>query len=53
MVGFNGLQPGSTTFVRFFPDAGIGVVLACNAEGGHDLDKLLDNLLEVALPTKK
>ena len=53
MVGFNGLQPGSTTFMRFFPDAGIGVVLACNAEGGHDLDKLLDNILEVALPTKK
>ena len=53
MVGHNGLLPGSTTFLRFFPDAGVGVVLACNAEGARDLNKLLDSILEMALPAKK
>ena len=53
MVGHNGLLPGSTTFVRFFPDAGAGVVLACNAEGARDLNKLLDSILDIALPAKK
>ncbi len=53
MVGHNGLLPGSTTFVRFFPEAGVGVVLTCNAEGRHDLSKLIDSILEMALPAKK
>ena len=53
MVGHNGLLPGSTTFLRFFPDAGVGVVLACNVEGARDLNKLLDGILEMALPAKK
>ena len=53
MVGHNGLLPGSTTFVRFFPDMGVGVVLACNAEGARDIDKLLDSILEEALAAKR
>jgi CubicO group peptidase (beta-lactamase class C family) len=53
MVGHNGLLPGSTSFVRFFPDAGTGVVLACNAEGARDLNKLLDSILEIVLPQKQ
>jgi CubicO group peptidase (beta-lactamase class C family) len=53
MVGHNGLLPGSTTFVRYFPDMGVGVVLACNAEGARDIDKLLDSILEEALAAKR
>ena len=53
MVGHNGLLPGSATYVRFFPDAGVGVVVACNAEGARDLNKMLDGILELALPTKR
>ena len=53
MVGFNGLQPGSTTFMRYYTDSGAGVVLACNAEGGRDLDKLLDDILDILVAGKK
>lgn len=53
MVGHNGLLPGSAAFVRFFPEAGAGVVLACNTEGARDLNKLLDGILEIILPAKK
>lgn len=52
MVGFNGLQPGSTTFMRFFPEAGAGVVLAYNAEGGRNLEKLLNDILQIVLAKK-
>jgi serine beta-lactamase-like protein LACTB, mitochondrial len=53
MVGFNGLQPGSQTLMRFFPEKGVGVVLACNAEGARDLDGLLAKILDVVLPTNE
>jgi serine beta-lactamase-like protein LACTB, mitochondrial len=53
MLGYNGLQPGETTTFRFFPQLGFGVVLACNAEGTENLDKLLDSILAVGLPSRK
>lgn len=53
VVAFNGLQPTSATFMRYFPEAGAGVVMACNAEGARDLDKLLDDILALALPPPK
>src|SRR6266480_7967816 len=53
MLGYNGLQPGETTTFRFFPQLGFGVVLACNAEGSENLDKLLDSILAVGLPSRK
>ena len=53
MLGYNGLQPGETTTFRFFPQLGFGVVLACNAEGAENLDKLLDSILAAGLPSRK
>lgn len=53
MLGYNGLEPGETTTFRFFPQLGFGFVLACNAEGAHNLDKLLDSILAVGLPSRK
>jgi hypothetical protein len=47
MVGMNGQEPASTTFLRYFPASGTGVVLACNAEGAEDLDKLLLDILDL------
>lgn len=57
MVGFNGLQPSTTTSFRFLPKQGVGVVALCNAEvanakGDQDLSGLLDDLLKVVLPKK-
>lgn len=49
MVGMNGLEPATQTFLRYFPDSGVGVALLCNAEGAHDLPKLLDDILEAAI----
>ena len=50
MVGMNGQEPSSTTFLRYFPDSGTGVVLLCNAEGAQDLDKFLGDILNVVVP---
>ncbi len=55
MVGFNGLQPSTTTSIRYFPKQGVGVVALCNAEvinakGDQDLSKLLDDVLKAVLP---
>jgi CubicO group peptidase (beta-lactamase class C family) len=46
MVGMNGLEPASQTFLRYFPDSGVGVALLCNAEGAQGLSELLDDILE-------
>jgi CubicO group peptidase (beta-lactamase class C family) len=46
MVGMNGAEPSTTTFLRYFPDSGVGVALLCNAEGAQDLSKLLDSVLQ-------
>lgn len=58
MVGFNGLQPSTTTTARYFPVEGAGVVLLCNAEvknaeGDQDLSKLMESLLAVILPDRR
>ncbi len=44
MVGFNGLQPTTTTSLRYYPDTGVGIALFCNAETGDDLSALLDRI---------
>jgi CubicO group peptidase (beta-lactamase class C family) len=46
MVGMNGAEPSTTTFLRYFPDSGGGVALLCNAEGARDLPKLLESMLQ-------
>jgi CubicO group peptidase (beta-lactamase class C family) len=48
MVGMNGSEPSSTTFLRYFPDSGAGVALLCNAEGARDLPQLLEDVLGAA-----
>ena len=57
MVGFNGLQPSTTTSFHYFPDEGVGIVLLCNAEvagnaaGGansRDLSALMTELQRAA-----
>ena len=50
MVGMNGQEPSSTTFLRYFPGSGTGVALLCNAEGAQDLDKLLGDILDRTVP---
>jgi hypothetical protein len=57
MVGFNGLQPSTTTSVRYFPDEGAGVALFCNAEvtdseANRSFSKLLDDLVGAILAPK-
>ena len=57
MVGFNGLQPSTTTSVRYFPDEGAGVALFCNAEvtdseANQSFSKLLDDLVGAILAPK-
>ena len=32
MVGFNGLQPSTTSSIHYFPREGVGIVLLCNAQ---------------------
>ena len=55
VVGFNGLQPSTTTSIHYFPNEGVGIVLLCNAEttnaeGDQDLSKLMTELQAVLLP---
>ena len=45
MVGMNGLEPASTTFLRYLPESGAGVALMCNAEGAQGLSELLKDIL--------
>ncbi len=45
MVGMNGLEPASQTFLRYFLDSGTGVALLCNAEGAPGLPELLEDIL--------
>lgn len=45
MVGMNGAGPGTTTFLRYFPESKSGLAMLCNAEGGQRLSQLLDELL--------
>jgi len=45
MVGMKGLEPASTTFLRYLPESRIGATVLCNAEGAQGLPELLDELL--------
>ena len=45
MVGMNGLEPSTTTFLRYLPESGVGVALLCNAEGAQGLPELLQDIL--------
>ncbi len=48
MVGMNGLELSSATFLRYLPDSGTGVALFCNAEGANGLSELLGDVLDAA-----
>lgn len=48
MVGMNGLEPSSQTFLRYLPDRGVGVAMLCNAEAAQFGD-LLDSILDVTI----
>jgi hypothetical protein len=41
------------TLMRSFPEKGVGVVLACNAEGARNLEGLLAKILDMVLPTNE
>jgi CubicO group peptidase (beta-lactamase class C family) len=45
MVGMNGLELSTATFLRYLPDSGVGVALLCNAEGAKELTELVNDLL--------
>jgi CubicO group peptidase (beta-lactamase class C family) len=45
MVGMNGLELSTATFLRYLPDSGAGVALLCNAEGAKGLSELVDDIL--------
>jgi D-alanyl-D-alanine carboxypeptidase len=49
MVGMNGLELSSATFLRYLPDPGGGVALLCNAEGAKGLSELLNDILDETL----
>jgi CubicO group peptidase (beta-lactamase class C family) len=50
MIGMNGAGPGTTAFLRFFPDSNSAVALVCNAEGAKHLPKVLDDILPLTAP---
>jgi CubicO group peptidase (beta-lactamase class C family) len=45
MVGMNGLELSTATFLRYLPDSASGAVLLCNAEGAKGLSELLNDIL--------
>ncbi len=49
MVGMNGLELSTATFLRYLPDSGVGVALLCNAEGAKGLPELEDDILDETL----
>jgi len=49
MVGMNGEEPTSTTFLRYFPDSGVGIVVLCNSEAPRELPELLNDILRTTL----
>ena len=48
----DGLQPGTTTVMHWFPDLGAGSVVLCNAEG-PDLDGLQERILDILVGRKQ
>jgi serine beta-lactamase-like protein LACTB, mitochondrial len=49
MVGMNGLELSTATFLRYLPDSGVGVALLCNAEGAKGLPELENDILDDTL----
>jgi len=49
MVGMNGLELSTASFLRYLPDSGVGVALLCNAEGAKGLSELVDDILDDTL----
>lgn len=49
MVGMNGLELSTATFLRYLPDSGVGVAVLCNAEGAKGLTELVDDILDDTL----
>jgi len=49
MVGMNGLELSTATFLRYLPDSGVGVALLCNAEGAKGLPELVNDILDDTL----
>ncbi|HEU0118889.1 MAG TPA: serine hydrolase [Bryobacteraceae bacterium] len=47
-VTHGGMQPGTTAVMHWFPEAGAGSVILCNAEGPA-LDALQEEILKVLL----
>jgi hypothetical protein len=45
MVGMNGLEPATMTFLRYLSDSGVGLALLCNAEGAQGLPELVQDIL--------
>ena len=46
MVGMNGADLSTQAFLRYLPNSGVGVVVACNAEGAQGLPELVSEILE-------
>jgi CubicO group peptidase (beta-lactamase class C family) len=49
MVGMNGLELSTASFLRYLPDSGIGVAVLCNAEGAKGLSELVNDILDDTL----
>ena len=49
MVGMNGAELSTTTFLRYLPESGVGVALLCNAEGAQGLSELLNDILNATM----
>ena len=49
MVGMNGLELSTASFLRYLPDSGVGVAMVCNAEGATGLSELLNDIMAVTL----
>lgn len=49
MVGMNGAELSTTTFLRYLPQSGVGVALLCNAEGAQGLSELLNDILNATM----
>jgi hypothetical protein len=46
MVGMNGAELSTLAFLRYLPNSGVGVVVACNAEEAQGLPQLVSEILE-------
>jgi CubicO group peptidase (beta-lactamase class C family) len=46
MVGMNGLELSTASFMRYLPDSEVGVAVLCNAEGAKGLSELVADILD-------